>query len=220
MRMLRLLCLLLIVGVSYICVSCSQIYFSRPLPVDAENRYTFPRSLRGHYTDQKSFFVVSKKAFIDFESMQFIAGNADSIMPENDSELFFRNPEKPFELRNGNLHFYKFSKSSFELNQDKFLRKASKDVYVLNEHIRDHWGVYPIVRKSTSDLEVLYLYKMDVPQELRDDGELLDVSWTKEDILQRIKQEVFSVARKYYRTKRKYTFDLFKTPETIKMEDN
>ncbi|MFD2201746.1 hypothetical protein [Shivajiella indica] len=217
--MLRLFSLFLIAGLSYPFVSCAQVYFSRPLPVDAENRYKFPSSLRGSFKDQKSFYVVTKKAFIHFESDEFYVENSDSLWWENTSELFFHKAATPFQLRNGKLDFYKFSKSSFELNQDQFLRKASKDVYVLNKQIGDNWKVNPIVRKSARELEVLYLYKRDVVEELKD-GELLDVFWTKEDIIQRINDGLFSVDRTYYRTKRRYTFDLVKTPEIIKMEDN
>lgn len=220
MRMLRLFSLFLIAGLSYLCVSCAQAYFTRPLPVDAQNKYKFPASLRGTYSYQADVAVgVTKKAFIEFEHKNFILEHVDTVILDNRTEALIHKPSGSFQKRDGKLNFYEFSKSSFELNQDQFLRKASKDVYVLNEQKGSHWEVNPIVRKSAREVYVLYLKKEDIPSDFKrlENGEV-DVSWTKKEILQKIEEGLFSRYRTYYKTNRRYIFERIES-ETINLDD-
>ncbi|MDX5479482.1 MAG: hypothetical protein LPJ98_13625, partial [Cyclobacteriaceae bacterium] len=128
-----------------------------------------------------------QEAFIEFEHKNFILEHVDTVILDNRTEALIHKPSGSFQKRDGKLNFYEFSKSSFELNQDQFLRKASKDVYVLNEQKGSHWEVNPIVRKSAREVYVLYLKKEDIPSDFKrlENGEV-DVSWTKKEILQKI----------------------------------
>lgn len=204
----RCLYLFIIIGMSQVFPSCSPVYFPQPQPIDAENEYKFPVSLRGSYTFNHGFGIVSKHSYVEFEIHPFNFDTTDSILFEQITETSFQSPERSLKVREGSLLVHRISSKSFEFDQDNLLRKVSKNVYVLNRRDSILWEVNPLVKKSPRELEVLFLSDDNIHYSYGSylNGKFyINVAFTKEELLQRINEGLFDSFQSYYRTKKRYT---------------
>ncbi|WP_130274561.1 hypothetical protein [Cecembia calidifontis] len=158
---------------------------------------------------------------------------AYSILICKDSTLFkkidqasFPNPQGSLKVRAGSLSFHKIGTESFELSENKFLRKVSREIYVLNRKDSIIWQVNPIIIGPLKKIDVLYLSDDNVHNSyLQYLGKFifLDVGFTKEELLQRINEGLFdNYYRTYHRSKKRYTtYSVFvKNKEVSKGEVN
>lgn len=209
--MKRILLTSLLIGAGMVVVSCDQLYFSTPQPVNAQNSYEFPVEARGSWTDGGDSLDVGITSFISIEYHDNKVSRAemdaskrykfkgDKVYVLDDDKGLSGKRGFPYVQKNDTVYYKEAEIFELCLGSDTFLRKAD-DVYILNSKHGDSWYeifLIDLTKPETAVIRYLKAEDLDKVTNLKtlhvaQNQYFLEARWTPKQITELRQKGVFS----------------------------
>ncbi len=137
-------------GLGVLLLSCDQIYFTTPQPIDEVNINTFPEAIQGIYPDQKDSVILGNDYFrsVDYTDKKIPKTEVDTSANYiiKDERIYILDKEEeikvkggfPFTLQDDTLFYSERSIMEITLGKKAFIRKTGNN-YILNIKEEHEW---------------------------------------------------------------------------------